>query len=84
MLHYHYQNDACMMGSDERHFNVPLILRDILSHRKVNKDNVCRERRTEAELNQGPFAYHPHTPLHQTSFLRPSFKFSVALHPQRP
>ena len=28
-LHCHHQNDSCIkMGSDERHFNVPLIVRD--------------------------------------------------------
>ena len=28
-LHCHHQNDSCIkMGSDESHFNVPLIVRD--------------------------------------------------------
>ena len=28
-LHCHYQNDSCIkMGSDERHFNVSLFVRD--------------------------------------------------------
>ena len=28
-LHFHHQNDSCiMMGSDESHFNVSLIVRD--------------------------------------------------------
>ena len=34
-LHYHHQNDSCIkLGSDERHFNVSLIVRD----------NVTRQR----------------------------------------
>ena len=29
MLHCHHQNDSCIkMGSNERHFNVSLIVRD--------------------------------------------------------
>ena len=31
-LHCHHQNDSCIkMGSDERHFNVSLIVRDKVS-----------------------------------------------------
>ena len=30
-LHCHHQNDSCInMGSDESHFNVPLIVKDIV------------------------------------------------------
>ena len=33
-LHCHHQNDSCItMGSDESHFNVPLIVRDKLTRR---------------------------------------------------
>ena len=31
-LHCHHQNDSCIkMGSDESHFNVSLIVRDIVT-----------------------------------------------------
>ena len=38
------------------------------SHKTVSTDhNLCRERRTEADLNQGPSAYQPNAlPLGQT------------------
>ena len=54
------------MGSDESHFNVLLIVRD-----KVCTDhNFWRQRRTEADSNQGPSAYQPNAlPLGQTSSL---------------
>ena len=32
LLHCHHQNDSCIkMGSDARHFNVSLIVRDIVT-----------------------------------------------------
>ena len=38
-LHCHHQNDFCItMGSDESHFNVPLIARD-KSHKTVSTDH---------------------------------------------
>ena len=52
-LHCHHQNDSCIkMGSDESHFNASLIVRDIFT---VSTDhNILRERRVEADSNQGP------------------------------
>ena len=44
-LHCHHQNDSCIkVGSDDSHFNVLFILRDIITRQ-------CRERRTEADSN---------------------------------
>ena len=44
-LHSHHQNDSCIkVGSDDSHFNVLFILRDIITRQ-------CRERRTEADSN---------------------------------
>ena len=49
-LHCHHQNNSCIkMGSAESHFYVSLIVRD----------KVTRERRAEADSNQGPSAYQP-------------------------
>ena len=69
-LHCHHQNDSCIkMGSDESHFNVS-VGSDGQSHKTVstNHNLFRRERRAEAESNQGPSAYQPNAlPLGQTS-----------------
>ena len=62
VLHCNHRNDSCIkMGSDESHFNVSLIVTDKLSHKTVSTDHNfwSRERRAEAESNQGPAAYQP-------------------------
>ena len=63
-LHCHHQNDSCIkMGSNESHFNFSLIVRDnSQSHKTVYKPQPFgRERRAEAESNQGESAYQPNT-----------------------
>ena len=75
---YRYTVMTCTkMGSDESHFNVPLIVRDKLSHKTVSTNhNFRRERRAEAVLNRGPSAYQPTAlPLGQTG----SLKFGTAV-----
>ena len=59
-LHCHHQNDSCIkMGSDERHFNVSLIVRD-----KVTRQ--CPQT-TTFEENGEPSADQPNAlPLGQT------------------
>ena len=69
-LHCHHQNDFCIkMSSDENHFNVSLIVRDKVTRLSTNH-SCCffrRERKAEAESNQGPSAYQPNAlPLGQT------------------
>ena len=55
-LHYHHQNDCCIkIGSDERHFNVSLIVRDKVT-RQCPQTTTFEEKgepkriRTEAPL----------------------------------
>ena len=66
----HHQNDSCIkMGSDESHFNIPLIVRDKATRQSQSTDQnfFSRERRAEAESIRGPSAYQPSAlPLGQT------------------
>ena len=53
-----HQDDSCILGSDESHFNVFLIVRDSL--KTVSTDhNFWREGRAKAEPRRGPSAYQP-------------------------
>ena len=55
------------MGSDESHFKVSLIVRDKVYKTVSTGHNLRRERRAEADSNQGPSAYPPNAlPLGQT------------------
>ena len=59
-LHCHHQNDSCIkVGSDESHFNVPLIVRDKVTKTVSTDYNFGSERRAEADSNRGPSAYQP-------------------------
>ena len=69
-LHCHHQNDSCIkMGSDERHFNVSLIVRE-KSQDSVHKPQpFWRERWAEAVSNRGSSDYQPNRlakPVHKT------------------
>jgi len=69
-LHCHHQNDSGIkMGSDERHFNVSLIVRE-KSQDSVHKPQpFWRERWAEAVSNRGSSAYQPNRlakPVHKT------------------
>ena len=56
-LHCHDQNDSCIkMGSDESHFNVSLNVRDKVTRQFPQITTFGRERRADAESNQGSFA----------------------------
>ena len=64
-LHCHHQNDSCIkMGSDESHFNVPLIVRDKVT-RQCPQTTTLEEKgepkriRTEVPLLQ----YQPKTEM---------------------
>ena len=51
-LHCHYQNDFCIkVGSEESHFNVPLIVRDKVT-RQVSTDHNLFEERGEPKRNR--------------------------------
>ena len=57
LLHCHHQNDSCIkMSSDERHFNVSLIVRDEVTSQCPQTTAFLRERNTEADSNRGPSA----------------------------
>ena len=65
----HHQNDSCFKtGSDESHFNVPLIVRDKVTKQCPQTTTVLKRRvRAEAESSRGPSAYQPNAlPLGQT------------------
>ena len=64
----HHLNDSCKMGSDEIHFNVPLIVRDKVA-RQCPQITVFEEKGEpkRRESNRGPSAYqHSALPLGQT------------------
>ena len=45
LLQCHHQNDSCiMMGSDESHFNVSLIVRDKLTRQCPQTTNIFEEK----------------------------------------
>ena len=69
-LHCHHQNDSCIkVGSDERHFNVSLIVKNKVT-RQCHRPQRLRERRAEADSNRGSSAYQPKAlPLGQTGSL---------------
>ena len=48
-----------MMGSDESHFNVSLIVRDKVTRQCPHTTTFGSERRAEADSNRGPSAYQP-------------------------
>ena len=69
-LRCRHQNDSRIkMGSDKRHFDVSLTVRDKVTNKTVFTDhNFWRERRAKADLSQGPSACQPNAlPLGQTS-----------------
>ena len=52
-LHCHHQNDSCIkMGSDDSHFNVLLIVRDIHSHEAVSTNHNLFEEKGEPKRNR--------------------------------
>ena len=47
-LHCHHQNDCCIKtGSDERHFNVSLIVRD-----KVHRPQLLKKKESRSRFEQ--------------------------------
>ena len=59
-LYCHHQNDSCIkMGSDERHFNVSLIVRNDKATRQCPQTTTFRKtkRRADAESSRGPSLY---------------------------
>ena len=55
LLHCHRQNYSCM-GSDESHFNVPLIVRDKVTNKTVSKTTTFLKRReSRSEFEPRPF-----------------------------
>ena len=64
LLHCHHQNDSCIkVGSNESHFNVPLIVRDKVTRLCPQTTTFEEKKKTKADLNQGPFAHQPNTLL---------------------
>ena len=62
-LHCHHQNDSCIkMGSNERHFNVALIVRDKVT-RQCPQTTTLFKRGELTESNQHLFAYQPNALL---------------------
>jgi len=47
------------MGSDERRFNVPLIVRDKVTRQCPQTTTLEEKGRAEADSNRGPSAYQP-------------------------
>ena len=44
LLHCHHQNDSCIkVGSDEKHFNISLIVRDEVT-RRCPQTTICEEK----------------------------------------
>ena len=52
-LHCHHQNDSCSkLGSDERHFNVSLIMRDKVNLKTVSTNHNLFEEKREPKWNR--------------------------------
>ena len=68
-LHYHHQNDCIEMGSDESHFNVSLIARDVVT-RQCPQATTFQEKgepkriRTKIPLLYSLTPYHQAKPSH--------------------
>ena len=61
LLHYQHQNDACIkVGSDERHFNGSLIVRDNATNHLFEVKGEPKRYRTEALLLTNLTSYHYH------------------------
>ena len=59
-LHCYHQNDSCIkMGSDERHFNVSLIVKDKVTKQSLQTTTFEDEKRVDADSNGSPTAYQP-------------------------
>ena len=57
------------MGSDESHFNVPLIVRDKVKD-SVHRPQLLKRKESRSGIERGPSAYHPNAlPLGQTGSL---------------
>ena len=80
LLYCHHQNDSCIkMGSDERRFNVLLIVEDKVTRNVHRPKHFWRERRAKVESSRGPSTYEPNAlTLGQTSSqLAASFVFAL-------
>ena len=52
-LHYHHRNDSCIkIGSDESHFDVPVIVRDKFTVKTVSTNHNLFERNKNRKKKQ--------------------------------
>ena len=55
-LHCHHQNDSCIkMGSDESHFNVPLIVRDKVTRQCPKSTTVLKRKESRSGIEPRSF-----------------------------
>ena len=55
-LHWHHQNDSCIkMGSDERHFNVSLIVMDKVTRQCPKITTFWKRKESRSDMEPRPY-----------------------------